>query len=329
MKDTSKAMAPGVSAMASNLAAASNSAGTSNLATAANPAVASNPAAAQTSMPDTAQAASAIKTELAARKVQHPLKARLLQVRRTVRLTPYLLRVTLAGDDLDGFVSASFDDHVKIILPSEAGAMPLLPDIGPRGPVWPGDAPRPVLRDYTPRRYDADAGELDLDFVLHGHGPAAAWAAQAQPGQYLGVAGPRGSFVIPVEYDWHLLIGDETALPAIGRRLAELPPRARVLAVIETRHAAARLALPTSADLSLQWVHCGVDLADGSSALARAVHRLQLPEGVGYAWAAGESGAIRAIRQHLVQERGIDKSRIRAASYWRRGASDAHEVFGD
>jgi len=290
---------------------------------------ASAPAAAPASDPGRGHTPPEARPGLAVQKVMHPLKARLLQVRRTARLTPYLVRVTLAGDELAGFVSASFDDHVQIFLPPGMDAAPALPEIGPRGPAWPDDAPRPVSRDYTPRRYDPDAGELDLEFVLHGDGPAAAWAAQARPGHYLGVAGPRGSFVIPREYDWHLLIGDETALPAIGRRLDELPPGARALAVIETRHPSARLALDSAADLSLQWVRRGTDVADGSSALERAVRRLVLPEGEGYAWAAGESGAIRRIRQHLVEERGLDKSRVRAASYWRLGASGAHEVFGD
>jgi len=265
---------------------------------------------------------------LAVQKVRHALKARLLRVRRVQRVGPYLLRVTLAGDELAGFVSASFDDHVKLFLPAGDGP-PALPAIGPQGPVYADDAPRPVTRDYTPRRYDAAAGELDIDFVLHGHGPAASWAAQAAPGQYLGVAGPRGSFVIPPDFDWHLLIGDETALPAIARRLEELPAGKRVLAVIETRHPNARIALPTRADLSLQWVHDSADAGGGPPVLERVVRRLQLPEGEGYTWAAGESAAIRGIRQHLVQERGIDKSRIRAASYWRRGAAGAHEVFSD
>ncbi|MBV7483698.1 siderophore-interacting protein [Bordetella sp. BOR01] len=264
----------------------------------------------------------------AVQKVRHTLKARLLQVRRIQRIGPYLLRVTLAGDELAGFVSASFDDHVKLFLPVADG-MPVMPTIGPQGPVYADDAPRPVSRDYTPRRYDADAGELDIDFVLHGHGPAASWAAQAAPGQYLGVAGPRGSFVIPHDFDWHLLIGDETALPAIARRLEELPRGKRVLAVIETRHPAARIALPTQADLSLHWVHDAAEPEDGPPVLERVVRRLQLPDGEGYVWAAGESAAIRGIRQYLVQERGIDKSRIRAASYWRRGDAGAHEVFGD
>lgn len=264
----------------------------------------------------------------AVQKVRHPLKARLLQVRRAQRIGPYLVRITLAGDELAGFVSPSFDDHVKLFLPVADG-MPVMPTLGPQGPQYPDDAPRPVSRDYTPRRYDAGAGELDIDFVLHGAGPAASWAAQARPGQYLGVAGPRGSFIIPQAYDWHLLIGDETALPAIARRLEELPRGKRVLAVIQTRHPGARVPLPTQADLSLQWVYGNAEPADGPPVLERVVRRLQLPEGEGYVWAAGESVAIRGIRQYLVQERGIDKSRIRAASYWRRGAAGAHEVFGD
>ena len=261
------------------------------------------------------------------RKVQHALKARLLRVRRTTALNPHMVRVTLEGDDLAGFVSASFDDHVKLFFPSDPDAAPVMPAFGPDGPQWPQDAPRPVTRDYTPRRHDPQAGELDIDFVLHGEGPAATWAAQARPGQLLGVGGPRGSFVVPLEYDWHLLIGDETALPAIARRLAEMPATARVIAVIETRHASARLPLESAADPTVHWVRCAVDTADGRTALERAVRRLQLPDGQGYAWAAGEHSAVRAIREHLVQQRGMDSASIRAASYWRRGPGAGHEVF--
>ena len=266
---------------------------------------------------------------LAVEKIRHPLKARLLQVRRTRQLTPHLLRVTLAGDDLADFVSGSFDDHVKLLLPPTPDDVPALPATGPRGLAFPDGAERPVARDYTPRRYDPDARELDVDFVLHGHGPAATWAAQARPGQSVGIAGPRGSFVIPTEFDWHLLVGDETAIPAIGRRLEELPARKRVLAVVEISSPAAQVDFETRADLAIQWVHCPIDTSDGASALERAVRRLHLPDGNGYIWAAGEFSAIRDIRHHLVHERGFDKARIRAASYWRRDAGQGHEVFDD
>lgn len=270
-----------------------------------------------------------LASRYAVRKIRHPLKARMLQVRRTLRLTPHLLRVTLGGDELADFTSASFDDHVKVFLPHERGAMPALPAVGERGPVFPAGRPVPEARDYTPRRYDPDALELDIDFVLHGDGPGSSWAAQARVGDYLGIAGPRGSFVIPQEFDWHLLVGDETALPAIARRVAELPAGKRVLAVVETGSPAARLNLETLADLRIQWVHGASSMADGTGPLERVVRRLVLPEGEGYVWAAGEFNAIRAIRQHLVQQRGLDKSRIRAASYWRRGARAGHEVLDD
>ena len=280
-------------------------------------------------VPDVPAASGRTSQPLQVTKLRHPLKARVLQVRRVARVTPHMLRVTLGGDDLAGFVSASFDDHVKLFFPPEAGGVPAMPVIGERGPVFPDDQPRPQTRDYTPRRYDADALELDIDFVLHGDGAASSWAAQAQAGDYLGVAGPRGSFVIPEGFDWHLLIGDETALPAIARRLAELPAGKRVLAVVETGSPAARMTLDTRADLHMHWVHGGAAAADGIGPLERVVHRLVLPEGDGYVWAAGESSVIRAVREYLVRERGIDKSRIRAASYWRRDGGPGHEVMED
>lgn len=268
------------------------------------------------------------QTELTVQKIRHTLKARMLQVCRVTRLTPSRVRITLTGDDLASFMSASFDDHVKVFFPATPSAKPALPIIGPNGPTFP-EGERPAARDYTPRRYDAVAGELDIDFVLHGSGPAATWAAQATVGQYLGIAGPRGSFVVPHEFDWHLLIGDESALPAIGRRLEELPEGKRVLAVIEVPNPDAEPAFETDTDLSIQWVHCPVASSGGVGPLERVLRRLHLPDGDGYVWAAGEFAAIRGIRQYLVQEQGLDKSRIRAASYWRRGDSATHQNFDD
>jgi NADPH-dependent ferric siderophore reductase len=266
-------------------------------------------------------------SSLAVYRVRHPLKMRQLQVIRTRLIAPKLLRVTLAGDDLQDFVSASFDDHVKVFFPEPGQARPTLPQAGPNGAVFAEGVPRPTARDYTPRRYDSVANELDIEFVLHGDGPAATWAAQAQPGQYLGVGGPRGSFVIPDAFDWHLLIGDASALPAIGRRLEELPEGKKAIVVAEVDDAAGEISFQSHAGVALHWVHsAGAGAAD---LLEQAVRGLTLPAGEGYVWAAGESAVIRAIRQHLVAERGIDKSRIRASSYWRHGAVAVHETHED
>jgi NADPH-dependent ferric siderophore reductase len=189
-------------------------------------------------------------------------------------------------------------------------------------------APRPIARDFTPRRYDRTAGELDIEFALHEAGPAATWAAQAAVGQYLGVGGPRGSLTIPKHFDWHLLIGDETALPAIARRLEELPAGTRVAALLEVADPSARIDFETTADLYVEWRYRSESDYPGG-ALLLALRGMYLPEGEGYVWAAGESTVMRAVRQYLCTERGIDKTRIRAASYWKRGAAAVHETLDD
>ncbi|MGF6483966.1 siderophore-interacting protein [Paraburkholderia sp. JPY419] len=272
------------------------------------------------------------RPDLAVHRVRHPLKFRLLQVKQVRALTPHLIRVTFTGDDLHDFVSASFDDHIKVFFPEPGADKPTLPQAGPDGPVFP-EGKRPTARDFTPRRFDRDARELDIEFAMHDAGPAATWAAQAQVGQYLGVGGPRGSMVIPTGFDWHLLIGDDTALPAIARRLEELPAGTRVAAVIEVADPSARIEFMTQAELHLVWCYRSeADTQTGTrgEALLHAVRDTWLPEnGEGYVWAAGEAATIRAVRQHLCGERGVDKARIRAASYWKQGAVAVHETIDD
>jgi NADPH-dependent ferric siderophore reductase len=268
------------------------------------------------------------RSDLAVSRVRHPLKFRLLQVKRVQPLTPHLIRVTFTGDDLHDFESASFDDHIKVFFPAPGADRPVLPSAGPNGPVFPEDQPRPVARDFTPRRYDRAARELDIEFAMHEAGPAATWAAQAKVGQYLGIGGPRGSLVIPTGFDWHLLIGDETALPAIARRLTELPAGTRVAAVLEVADPSARMNFDTEAELHAVWRYRSESPYRGA-ALLQAVRETYLPEGEGYVWAAGESATMRAVRYHLCTERGVDKSRIRAASYWKQGAEAVHENLDD
>lgn len=263
--------------------------------------------------------------DLTVQRVRHPLKMRLLQVRRTQLVAPHLLSVTFTGDDLHDFVSASFDDHVKLFFPLPGESQPTLPTVSPEGARMTDSGPRPIARDYTPRRYDPAAQELEIQFVLHGDGPASNWAAQAQPGDYLGIGGPRGSFVIPTGFDWFLMVGDETALPAVGRRLEELPADCRVIAVLETDGDHEQVDFETRANAEIIWIR-----RDGKPApLETAIRRLQLPSGEGYVWAAGEASAMRAIHAHLVGERGLHKSRIRASSYWKHGAVAVHESHGD
>ncbi|WJF90262.1 siderophore-interacting protein [Paraburkholderia bonniea] len=266
-------------------------------------------------------------SHLAVTRVRHTLKTRLLQVKRVSHVTPKLVRVTFGGEALHDFESASFDDHLKVFFPPEGAAPFALPHAGPDGLVFDDSQPRPAMRDFTPRRYDQAACELDLEFALHDAGPATRWAAQATVGQYLGIGGPRGSMIIPTEFDWHWLIGDETALPAIARRLEELPASAQVYTVIEIADPSCQVSFTTQARLHATWLPRNA--ADAASPLVAALRQLPQPSGEGYVWAAGEAAAMRAVRQYLRDERGIDKSRIRAAAYWRRGAEGVHEVLDE
>jgi NADPH-dependent ferric siderophore reductase len=268
-------------------------------------------------------------TARAARRVRHETKMRLLEVREVSRLTPKMVRIVVGGEALAGFVSAAHDDHVKLFFPQPGQDQPVLPTPSPNGPVYPEGAPRPAARDYTPRRYDAAANTLTIDFVLHGEGPATSWAAQARPGQFLGVGGPRGSFIVPDDFDWYLLAGDETAVPAIGRRLQELPAGVRVMAVIEVEDAAEEQKFETRTHLQLHWLHRKGAAAGNHALLQSALSELSLPPGEGYAWVAAEASAAKALRRYLVDQRGLPKDRIKAAAYWKQGAVAVHETYDD
>lgn len=261
------------------------------------------------------------------RRVRHELKFRALTVVSVQTLTPALKRVVLGGDDLDGFISAGFDDHVKIF-PVRDGEQPVLPTLGPDGPVFP--EPRPVARDYTPRAFDAAARLLTIDFVTGHGGPATEWAEHARPGSVLGVGGPRGSFVVPTDYADHLLIGDETALPAIARRLEELPPGVRALAVVEIADAASHLALASRADLTVVWVDRQGGPAAQANRLIAAVRKacVGVDRSDAYVWIAGEAAIAKALRAEMLVL-GFDARAMKAAGYWRRGDIGAHEVIED
>ena len=261
-------------------------------------------------------------------RVRRPTKFRLLEVVRVRSITPHLTCVTLAGPELDDFETASFDDHVKVFFPPPGAVRPPIPQPWPNGPAFPEDGPKPVARDFTPRRFDRAARELDLEFVLHHPGPASQWAEEAATGRMLGVGGPRGSFIIPTGFDWHLLIGDDTALPAIARRLEELPAGAKATAIIEAPDEFGWIDFRTRADLRAIWRYRSEwASASDESPLLGAVRDSPLPSGDGYVWAAGEATAIRALRRRLCGERGVDKSRIRASAYWKRGEVAVHETY--
>jgi NADPH-dependent ferric siderophore reductase len=253
--------------------------------------------------------------------VRHDLVYRNLVVREVQRVTPCMLRITLAGRELDGFSSPAFDDHVKVFFPETGQARPTLPVAGPNGPMPPAHGMVSPCRSYTPRRFDPDARELDIDMMLHGAGVADSWVRGATPGHILGIGGPRRSHVVP-DVDWQLLMGDETAIPAVSRRLAELPAHSRAHVVLEVADPTERQPLPTVANVDIVWRFRGGAAPGTTSALLGAVRDLSLPEGSRYFWGAGESREMRAIRNHLTRERNVDPAWIRVTGYWTRGVAN-------
>lgn len=267
-------------------------------------------------------------THRTAQRVRHALRFRHLSVLRTQKISPHMVRITLGGADLAGFNSPGFDDHVKVFFPDAVTGELVLPH-GPPGSDAPQEGPRPTMRDYTPRGFDPAALTLEIDFALHEAGPATTWAAEAQVGQKLGVGGPRGSFILPTDFDGHLLIGDDTALPAIARRLAELPAQAPVLVLAEVDGPADEQIFESAANMTVVWVHRQGTHPAHPSLLLERLKTLALPPGDIHAWVACETGIAKGLRAHLVGERGINPKWIKAAGYWRQGSAAAHDKIDE
>ncbi|MFJ4194333.1 siderophore-interacting protein [Pseudomonas sp. NPDC089534] len=250
-------------------------------------------------------------------RVMHEIKRRRLQVLRVVDLTPRMRRITLGGPELAGFVSLGTDDHVKLLFPQNAEQAAALETLVLG--AGKDNGPMPEMRDYTPRRYDLDTLELDIDFVLHGDGPASTWAEQARPGQFLHIGGPRGSMIVPDIFDSYLLIGDETALPAIARRLEGLAANRKALVVVEVENGKEQQTLESPAQVNVIWVL----REGGKDNLLATVRQLQVPKGDLYAWVATETKVSRQIRRVLLDQHGLDEQFVKAVGYWRAEGCEA------
>jgi NADPH-dependent ferric siderophore reductase len=237
-----------------------------------------------------------------------------VQVTRVVQLTPHMVRVTFTGDQLGAFVWNGPAAHIKLAFPEEGQTEIPVPD--PEGP-------RPTrMRTYTPLRFDPALPELDVDFVLHGDGPASSWAAQARPGQMALLSGPGPSYPVAPDADWFLLAGDDAALPAIETILTALPAGVPVRAIVEVIDRHEERALPTPARLDVTWVDRGPDPARADAALEAAIAAIPLPPGNGRIYVGCEAAAMRRIRTHLLHERGVDPATLVTRGYWRLGATN-------
>ncbi|MGY1712259.1 siderophore-interacting protein [Geodermatophilus sp. SYSU D00758] len=243
-----------------------------------------------------------------------------LTVASVADVTPTVRRVVLSGT---AEAVAAAGPTVNLLVPEVGDPAPRWPAVARDGRiVWPQGRHGVSLRSYTARRQDPPRGEVEIDFVLHGDGPAATWAAAAAPGAPLAVAGAGPLGDRPA--GWLLLAGDETALPAIGRILAAAPEGTRGLALVEVADADEEQALTRPAGVDVRWLHRGDTPPGEGTLLVDAVAALERPEGEDlFAWVAAESATVRAVRADLRGRWGLGRAQHHAIGYWRRGRAMA------
>jgi NADPH-dependent ferric siderophore reductase len=233
------------------------------------------------------------------------------------RIAPRLVSVQVGGDALDGFRIEQPTSHIKVFLPAPGQTAPVLPEYTPDGPVWPGpDAgERPSVRTYTPRRFDEPSRTLEVQFVLHGTGPASDWAERAEPGDQLAIGGPGGRFSLDPSVERWWIAGDESAIPAVGTLLDALPASAIADVHLEVAGPDDEIDLPTAAKAAITWHYRRTPYGWGEE-LYDAAHDVD-PGGV--AWVACEAAAMRRIRRYLMAERGLPAGSLVTRGYWRLG----------
>lgn len=252
-------------------------------------------------------------------RVKNELAFRRIRVKRVETVAGCFKRIVLAGEQLQGFTSKGFDDHTKLFFPATPGEAVTPPTVSDEGIVWP-DGPRPQSRDYTPLHFNAQTQELTLDFYLHDGGVASQWAEHAQPGDPLVIGGPRGSLVVPLTYGWQLYVCDETGLPAVKRRLADLchgGANPHITLVVRAENAQCVEYLDLDAQTHVEWIITdGQTPAQTDAAVMNTLKSLALPDADYFVWLTGEGQFVKAMNDYFTQVRHLDPTFVRSVAYW-------------
>ncbi|MEL3946086.1 siderophore-interacting protein [Streptomyces alboflavus] len=256
---------------------------------------------------------------MAERPARRTPKPHIAQVVRTEQLTPHMRRVVVGGEGLAEFTAGDCTDHYVKLLFAPAGVTYPEPfDIQRIREELPREQ-WPVTRTYTVRWWDPKARELALDFVIHGdEGLAGPWARSVRPGETVRMLGPGGAYAPDPTADWHLIAGDESALPAIAAALESLPEGADVRAFVEVEGPDEEQQIDTHAEVV--WLHRGERPV--GQALVEAVRALDFPAGDVQAFVHGEAGFVKELRRVLRVEHQVPRERLSVSGYWRLGHNE-------
>ncbi|WP_431727620.1 siderophore-interacting protein [Verrucosispora sp. TAA-831] len=252
---------------------------------------------------------------------ERPIKVTTARVLRTERPTAHVIRLVLGGEELVGLPLGEYTDtYIKIVFPVDGVVYPRPMDLAAIRREMPREH-YPRLRAYTVRNWDAAAGEMTVDVVHHGdEGLGGPWAAALRPGDEVLFVGPGGAYAPSPEADWHLMVGDESAMPAIAASLARLPAGAPAYVFVEVDGPLDEQPLPSPGAVAVTWLHRGARPV--GEALVDAVRGLDFPPGAVQAFVHGEAGFVRQLRKLLRVERGVSRDALSISGYWRRGLDD-------
>jgi NADPH-dependent ferric siderophore reductase len=251
-------------------------------------------------------------------------------VDRTERLSPHMVRVHLGGPAFDDFVAgadperlAATDRYVKLLLAPRGSGLEPPYDLDALRAELPKDA-RPARRTYTVRAVDTERRTIAIDFVVHGdEGLAGPWALGARPGDRIALSGPGGGYAPSDDPAvTHVLLGDDSALPAIGAALEALPATATGVALVEVAGPADEQALPHPTGVDLRWLHRDATGAEPGTLLAEAVRGLPRASRPVQVFAHGERAAVKAIRRVLQDEWGLERTELSLSAYWALGRAE-------
>ncbi|MFD7135222.1 siderophore-interacting protein [Streptomyces sp. NPDC059894] len=248
-----------------------------------------------------------------------------VEVRRREFLTPGFASLTLGGPAVRDLVVAGNDQAVRLFFPREGQSALRMPTVS--NEAWIAQlmllpkSVRPLVRNLTVRRVRPADDEIDIEFAMHGDSPMSSWVRRAEPGDPAGIFDIGTMYRLPEHAEGQLLVGDETALPAILSILDGTPPSLATEVYLEVAAAADIRSVEAAAGVRVHWFsRDDEDLRPGTLALD-AVRRASLPSGRFYTWVAGESRLATTLRRHLVNDRGVPRRDISFFGYWRLGRS--------